>query len=77
MVNFPVTATLAFAGGAAMVVLLPNLAAEAVAGITSVAMLAFGAWFTPYSMAIWMFFEHAFHPLHKDDSYELPQESNL
>ena len=67
MVNFPVTATLAVVVGGFFVWFFPNLSGEILAAFTSVIFLAFGVWFTPFSMAIWIYWEHSLHALRHED----------
>ncbi len=45
-----------------------------VVSLTSVAMIAFGAWFFPYALAIWLWLEHRLHPLDANDRFpQLPE----
>lgn len=69
MVNFPVVAVSGFLLAALLMIFAKDLSAEVIASISCVYILIFGAWFTPYSMALWMYGEHLLHPLNEDDSF--------
>jgi hypothetical protein len=67
MINFPVTATLAFL----LVILLqqtqPEMGSLGIAGVSSACTLGFGLWFFPFSQSLWLWVEHRFHPLNDED----------
>ena len=69
MVNFPVIGVSGFALAGLLLFLMKDSDPMVIAVITSVYMLVFGAWFTPFSMAIWLFVEHRLHPLDADDHF--------
>jgi hypothetical protein len=69
LVNFPVVSLSGFVLAGLLVAFAKTLSSEMIAVIACCYMLLFGAWFTPYSMAIWMFGEHLLHPLNADDQY--------
>jgi hypothetical protein len=49
-----------------------------VVGLSSVAMVAFAAWFFPYALVIWLWLEHRLHPLDAHDRFpaETPDEQD-
>jgi len=69
MVNYAVSAVFGCSMGALLLFKLPDLDALWVASIVSVFLIAFGMWFIPYSMAIWLGFDHLIHPLTPADRY--------
>lgn len=67
MVNFPVTAVLGIALAVGMFLSYPAASELVVLGIPSIFILLYGGFFMPYSMAIWMYFDHLLHPLTNED----------
>lgn len=70
MVTFPAVGLLGFGMAGFMLGFVPSLDWMLVVTVTSVAMIAFGAWFTPYSFASWLWMEHRLHPLNVDDRFK-------
>lgn len=69
MVNYTVSALSGLGMGAALMILFPDLDGLVVAAIVSVFLIAFGLWFIPYGMAIWLGFDHFIHPLRPEDRF--------
>ncbi len=69
MVNYTVSAFFGLSMGAALMVLRPDLDGLIVAAIVSVFLIAFGLWFIPYSMALWLGFDHLIHPLRPEERF--------
>ncbi len=69
MINYAALAGSGCMLGALLLVLLPNLDALWVAALVSVFLIIFGMWFIPYSMALWLGFDHLLHPLTQADRY--------
>lgn len=76
LVNFPVVGVTSFVFAAILLALYPDWDALVIAIVASVFILILGILFTPFSMALWMYFEHSFHPLDEDDKYPLPEQDN-
>lgn len=74
MIAFPTVSIAGFAMAALLLIFAKGLDWMLVVGMTSVSMIAFGAWFAPYSMAFWLWLEHRLHPLNPDDKFQ-PQET--
>jgi uncharacterized protein (DUF983 family) len=70
MVMFPIVALVGFAMAAALLIFVPHLDALVVAAICSVAMVGVGVLIMPLSMALWLYGDHAIHPLNPDDRYD-------
>lgn len=70
MVNFPVTATSIFVLSWVMVVKFPQLSGLLLAAAVSALAVVLGLFIYPFCMAIWMYFEHVFHPLTSEDQWQ-------
>lgn len=70
MVMFPIVALIGFAMAATLLILMPHLDALVVAAICSIAMVGVGILVMPFSMALWLYADHAIHPLNEDDTYD-------
>jgi hypothetical protein len=69
MVNYAVSAVFGCGMGALLLFKFPELDGLWIATIVSVFLIGFGLWFVPYSMALWLGFDHAIHPLTPADRY--------
>jgi hypothetical protein len=69
MVSYAALALSGCGFGALLLYRLPDLDAMWIAAIVSVFLIVFGLWFVPYSMAIWLGFDHIVHPLTPEDRY--------
>jgi len=69
MVNYAALALSGCGIGAFLLYRLPDLDAMWIAAIVSVFLIVFGLWFVPYSMALWLGFDHIVHPLTPADRY--------
>ena len=69
MVSYAALALFGCGFGALLLYRLPDLDAMWIAAIVSVFLIVFGLWFVPYSMAIWLGFDHIVHPLTPEDRY--------
>ena len=67
LINFPLVAVLAFVLAAGLMLLFPQLDLTYVILCAGSVMIAFGVFFMPYSMAVWMVFDHKFSPLMDKD----------
>ncbi len=66
MINFPVTASLAFL----LVIWLYQAGgwgSMSIAGIAAFFTFAFGLWFFPFSQSLWLYIEHRLRPLEAED----------
>lgn len=73
--NFPITGTLAFV----LVYYLYTYAREplgslGIAGAGAFFTFAFGIWFYPYSQGLWLYMEHRFRPLEREDFVPAPSQ---
>lgn len=75
MVNYAVSATFGCGFAAYMLYRFPSLDALVIAGVVSAFLIVFGLWFVPYSMAIWLLFDHHVHPLTPADRYREIEKS--
>ena len=69
LVTFPAVGVAGFGMAGLLLGFVPSLDWMLVVILTSVAMIAFALWFTPYSFALWLWFEHRLHPLNADDHF--------
>ncbi len=67
MVCFPLIAFSGLGIGAVFLIWFPGVALEWVLTISSLVSLVLGLVSMPYCMAIWMWFDHSFHPLEAMD----------
>lgn len=70
LVNFPMIGLTGFALAAVLLYFMQDADPLVIALITSIYMISFGAWFTPFSMAIWLYGEHRLHPRDHEDRYQ-------
>ena len=73
MICFPVVVVTGFGLAALLYWLLPAGSETLISVLASVYMLVLGALFMPFSMALWLYFEHHLHPLDADDKFELDE----
>ncbi|MEY4631208.1 MAG: hypothetical protein RIQ81_1328 [Pseudomonadota bacterium] len=69
MVNYTASALFGLSMGAAIMVFLPDLDGLIVAAVVSLFLIGFGLWFIPYSMALWLGFDHLIHPLNPEERF--------
>ncbi len=63
MVNYTVTVLVGIFAGVFLVFRFPNVNSSLIAAALAVVVLSFGAWFMPFSKALWMYVDHKLHPL--------------
>lgn len=69
MVNYTVSAIFGCGLAAFSLYRFPAVDALVTAGGVSIFLVVFGLWFVPYSMALWLLFDHTLHPLTENEQY--------
>lgn len=72
LIAFPSICLLGFVMAGLLLGFAKNLDWMLVVGLSSVAMIAFGAFFFPYALSIWLWIEHRLHKLDANDHFPTP-----